>query len=225
MTAITASPTTTGLRLRNSTGLVITVVLHAGVAAVALFVITVADRPRPPAPPLVTEAIPAPHTAPAPVAPVTTDIPITVELAPPIVPTDDATPPDRKVGLPLEPPVVSGDGGGQPVDNDTRPLPPTGPTSPARFDPRYVRDLQPPYPLAALRLQEEGAVVVHVSIGADGRVVAARLAGSSGSPRLDAAAVAHALAHWRFTPALKDGVAVVTERDITIRFRLADAGR
>jgi TonB family protein len=55
-------------------------------------------------------------------------------------------------------------------------------------------------------------------------VLASTLAQSSGSPRLDAAALAHALARWRFTPALKDGVAVEEERDISVRFELSLAG-
>ena len=59
--------------------------------------------------------------------------------------------------------------------------------------------------------------------GTDGRVLAATLAQGSGSPRLDAAALAHALKRWRFTPALANGAAIEAERDITVTFRLADA--
>ncbi|KPF73688.1 hypothetical protein IP88_08455, partial [alpha proteobacterium AAP81b] len=82
---------------------------------------------------------------------------------------------------------------------------------------------QPAYPSAARRLGEEGAVVLDVTIGSDGGVLDVRLLTSSGSPRLDAAAIDHARARWHFTPALKDGAAIVSHRTLTVRFRLADA--
>jgi hypothetical protein len=40
--------------------------------------------------------------------------------------------------------------------------------------------------------------------------------------RLDAAAVDHALKHWRFTPALTDGIPIEATRTITVHFNLTD---
>ncbi len=206
---------------RSGTGLAITIGLHIGVAALALAGLGVIKAPRSAPPPIITKNIPDPVTAPpAPEVPKTIDLPVPVDVSPPII--DPTWYPNPTT----EPPVVVGtpDPGltGTPATID--PAPALGPTTSARFDKRYASATQPPYPPAARRLGEEGTVVVHVRIGRDGRVLASTLAQSSGSPRLDAAALAHALAHWRFTPALKDGVAVEEERDISVRFELSLAG-
>ena len=59
----------------------------------------------------------------------------------------------------------------------------------ARLDRRYLDRFQPEYPYGAKRRGEEGTVVVEVRIGPDGRVRDASVAESSGSRRLDQAAV------------------------------------
>jgi periplasmic protein TonB len=206
---------------RNGTGLAITIGLHIGVAALALAGLGVIKAPRTAPPPIITKNIPDPATAPPATAePRTIDLPVPVDVSPPII--DPTWYPNTTT----EPPLVVGtpDPGltGTPATID--PPPALGPTTGARFDKRYAGAAQPPYPPAARRMGEEGTVVVHVRIGRDGRVLASTLAQSSGSPRLDAAALAHALARWRFTPALRDGVAVEEERDISVRFELSLAG-
>ncbi len=206
-------------RLRNSTGLAVTIGLHAGVAAIVLLAVTVV-APYRPLPPIITTAIPdTPKPVPTPPTPVMRDLPVLVEVPLPVVTLD--SPPltdDRPLAPPQEPPVLGPD----PRAVTAEP-PVTGPTQTARFDKRHAASAQPPYPITARRLGEEGAVVVHVRIGRDGRVLAATLAQSSGSSRLDEAAIAHALKAWRFTPALNKGEAVEAVRDITVQFRLADA--
>ncbi len=202
-------------RLRDSTGLVVTIGLHAGLLAIGLLAVTV-SLPHPPAPPLITRPIPdTPKPPPLVAPPVTVDPVQGAQLSPPIWETD--VPPQTlgPIDSPLTEPKVIG-----PPETIVPPRV-VGPTVTAKLDKRA--DSQPPYPPSARRLGEEGAVVVHVRIGRDGRVLAASLAQSSGSPRLDAAAVAHALAHWRFSPALKDGEAIEATRDITVSFKLADA--
>lgn len=205
---------------RNGTGLAITVGVHAGVAALALAGLGVIKAPTITPKPIITHPIPDPVSAPPrPIEPTTTDLAITVDISEPLI---EQTAYPNPTG---EPPVDLGVS--KPVTGGTQtiaPPPPLGPTSGARFDKRYAGAAQPPYPPAARRLGEEGTVVVHVRIGRDGRVLQSTLAQSSGSPRLDAAALAHALARWRFTPALKDGVPVEEERDISVRFELSLAG-
>lgn len=206
---------------RSGTGLAITIGLHIGVAALALAGLGVIKAPKPPPSPIRIDNIPEPVTAP-PVLPE----PRTIEQ---LVPVDVSPPIIEQTEYPntsTEPPIVIGtpDPGTAGPPTTIAPPPILGPTTGARFDRRYAGAAQPPYPPAARRLGEEGTVVVHVRIGRDGRVLASTLAQSSGSPRLDAAALAHALARWRFTPALKDGAAVEEERDITVRFELSMAG-
>ena len=209
---------------RDRSGLLITVALHAGVAAIALLAVTTTTLTRPP-PPISTRPIPdTPKPVPEAAAPLTRElaIPIDVPLPEPII--DIAPDADtRPLITAPEPPVRPADPGTG-ADTGTRIAadpPPAGPTRIARLDPRFAA--LPPYPAAARRLGEEGLVIVHVRIGRDGRVLAATLARSSGYPRLDAAALAHALASWRFTPALAAGVAVEATRDIKVDFRLAGA--
>ncbi len=219
-------PTSFGPRLRDSSALAITISLHAAVAGLALLVVSNAVPQRLPRSPIITRPIPEPVTAP-PIAdtPTIDEQPIITTIAEPIIETDPAPPTDVPIGVASEPLVVSGSGSGTSGAGTSADPKPSGVTTIPRFDPRYIGNQQPPYPTASRRLGEEGVVIVHVTIGRDGRVVSATLARSSGSARLDEAAVAHALARWRFTPALSDGTPVVAERDISVRFRLADGGR
>lgn len=222
---ITTDRTTTDRRFsesgRSGTGLAITFGLHIGVAALALAGLGVIKAPKPPPPPIQIDNIPDPVKAtPLPAPPKPIEQPVQVDVSPPIIEQTDYPNPI------VEPPVVIGTPDPGTIGPATNVEPPAapGPTTGARFDKRYANAAQPPYPPAARRLGEEGTVVVHVRIGRDGRVLESTLAQSSGSPRLDAAALAHALARWRFTPALKDGVAVEEERDISVRFELSMAG-
>lgn len=57
----------------------------------------------------------------------------------------------------------------------------------------------PSYPPAAQRLGEEGTVEIAIDLRTDGEVVAVAVSRSSGSPRLDAAAL-DAARTWRFHP-------------------------
>lgn len=86
-------------------------------------------------------------------------------------------------------------------------------------DPRFARDLQPPYPPGLQRLEIEGSVIVRILIGADGRVL-----------RLEAVKVDNegfltatrewALRHWRFKPGTRDGVPQEAWLTKTVRFRI-----
>ena len=77
----------------------------------------------------------------------------------------------------------------------------------------------PDYPIEARRAREEGLVVVHAQVAADGSVSAVEVLTSSGHERLDAAALA-AVAGWHFEPARRGGAAVAQAVDVPIRFRL-----
>ncbi|HEX5009412.1 MAG TPA: TonB family protein, partial [Planctomycetota bacterium] len=80
-------------------------------------------------------------------------------------------------------------------------------------------NVAPEYPLAARQAGEEGLVVIHALVLADGSVADASVGESSGYERLDDAALA-AVRSWRFQPALHDGKPVAQAGDVPIRFRL-----
>ena len=71
---------------------------------------------------------------------------------------------------------------------------------PPRPDSRF-RNLPPAYPAEAMRRRQEGTVRLVVHVSADGTPVLVELAGSSGHPSLDKAAL-NAVRQWRFNPAM-----------------------
>lgn len=206
---------------RNPAGLAVTIALHAGIAAIGVFAVTTTLAPTPPPPMVITDHPDPVRPLPEPAPPRARDLVVQTTLAEPVF-TVEVTPPDTvQRDSPADEPLVLGAGDAGGGTTIVEPVAPAGSTVMARLDKRS--SAQPPYPAAARRMGEEGSVVVHVRIGRDGRVLAAVIGRSSGSPRLDAAAIAHALAHWRFSPALDAGVAVEAERDITVSFRLDQA--
>ena len=89
----------------------------------------------------------------------------------------------------------------------------------ASNDPRFARDLHPPYPPGLERLEIERSVTVGVQIGIDERVTAvARV--KADDPGFFAATRGWALKRWRFKPATRDGEAVVSWLTRTVQFRI-----
>jgi protein TonB len=84
-------------------------------------------------------------------------------------------------------------------------------------------DLQPPYPASEERAQRSGSVQIRVTIGANGRVIAADRV-SATSDAFYAATERQALRHWRFRPATVDGRPIEATRVMTVTFRIQDAG-
>ena len=88
-----------------------------------------------------------------------------------------------------------------------------------RFNPCHLTyRVEPAYPLVAQQQRIEGAVKIHLVIGADGTVRSMKLL--SGSPLLVPAAM-DAAKYWQYLPALLNGQPVETEQDIEIAFRLS----
>ncbi len=79
---------------------------------------------------------------------------------------------------------------------------------------------KPVYPLGSVLAEEQGLVVLHVEVGADGRASAATVAHSSGHARLDDAARRTVATLWRFVPATVDGQPVPGAAEVPITFRL-----
>jgi periplasmic protein TonB len=156
---------------------------------------------------VIEESAPAPEKFLPPVVPVysSTSVtpdpvidPIITEVAPP-PPSLDPLPPSVSTGevTKVPEPVIVG----------------------AAVDPRHPLS-QPPYPLASIRMSEEGALSLALLVGVDGRVREAKVAQSSGSERLDQAAVNEAKTHWHLRPATRGGVAFEQWLTLRVVFRL-----
>jgi protein TonB len=81
----------------------------------------------------------------------------------------------------------------------------------------------PPYPPVALRLGEEGTVRLHIALDNSGKIETVRVAKTSGSERLDNAAVSWVAKHWRYAPATRDGKPVASSVLADVRFDLQTA--
>jgi protein TonB len=105
----------------------------------------------------------------------------------------------------------------------TKPAPPPPKavvkTSP-EIDPKFRRRFQPDYPPTSRRLGEEGSVVLEVQVGPDGKVQNGKVKTSSGFPRLDEAALKHALRAWRFTPGTENGAPVTVWHSVRVTFKI-----
>lgn len=106
------------------------------------------------------------------------------------------------------------------------PKTPTEPTAPApapveppRFDMAYLRNPAPAYPAISRRMREEGRVLLRVLVSAAGAAEDVELRASSGSERLDRAAM-DAVRRWRFAPARRGVDAVAAWALVPIVFQL-----
>jgi len=92
------------------------------------------------------------------------------------------------------------------------------PTAPG-FDADYLSNPAPPYPAVSRRLREQGLVVLHVHVTAQGQPDKVQLHQGSGFARLDQAAL-DVVWHWRFTPARQGGKDVAGWVSVPLRFVL-----
>ena len=84
--------------------------------------------------------------------------------------------------------------------------------------PEKTRDVQPVYPPMALAARVQGIVIIEATLGADGRVINARVLRSV--PLLDNAAL-DAVRQWEFMPTLLNGVPVPVIMTVTVNFTLS----
>lgn len=105
------------------------------------------------------------------------------------------------------------------------PLVPTGvggqASSGALEVPSYYRNPPPAYPAAARRFKEEGVVLLHTEVDAQGKVSSVSLLKSCGFDDLDQSAL-DAVKNWQFKPAQIAGIAISSSVNIPVRFRLKD---
>ena len=150
-----------------------------------------------------------------------TERPVFVDTSPPIAPVND----NRVATGESEPrlPVVADPG---PRTIETLPVRQPDPPPPVRreaqLDPRYARDLQPPYPPPELRAERNGFVRIRLTIAPNGRVSAVERL-SATSDAFWRATEQQALNRWRFRPATVDGRPVQGSKVMTVNFRIQDA--
>lgn len=85
---------------------------------------------------------------------------------------------------------------------------------------QYVSAPPPPYPSAEQRRGIEGTVTLRILVDVDGKPLEVSVDASSGNRNLDRAASQHVLKHWRFKPAVRDGVTVQAYGLVPISFAL-----
>lgn len=85
---------------------------------------------------------------------------------------------------------------------------------------QYVTAPPPPYPSAEQRRGVEGTVTLRILVDVDGKPLEVSVDASSGNRNLDRAASQHVLKHWRFKPAVRDGVTVQAYGLVPITFAL-----
>ncbi len=95
------------------------------------------------------------------------------------------------------------------------PPPPADPQR--RSDCYLLYRVEPLYPREAKAHHIEGTVMIHLQIGADGRVQALR---ELSGPSLLVPAALEAAREWRFIPALFNGQPIAAEKDVSIVFQL-----
>jgi protein TonB len=83
----------------------------------------------------------------------------------------------------------------------------------------------PPYPVEARALAHQGTVLLQLTISPQGDVVAANVVSSSGYPELDQTAVSWVIAHWKYRPAIQNGVPVTSQTRAAVKFDLRQARR
>lgn len=135
-------------------------------------------------------------------------------------PTQLAAPTESPVPTPI---AVS------PAPTIQTPAPPPAPSvaapvvapSQPRFDADYLDNPKPVYPAISRRLSEQGRVVLRVRVEADGRAADVQLHTTSGSPRLDQAAL-DTVRRWKFVPAKRGQEAIAAWVLVPIAFTLKD---
>jgi protein TonB len=90
---------------------------------------------------------------------------------------------------------------------------------PPRYDMSYLNNPPPAYPNLSRRMKEQGRVILRVLVNASGAAEDVEVRASSGSVRLDRAAI-DAVRRWRFAPARRGAETVAAWALVPILFQL-----
>ena len=95
----------------------------------------------------------------------------------------------------------------------------TGDGTGETIGPQLLYSTTPAYPESARAADEEGTVMVGLTISVSGTVTSAWVENSSGNSTLDQAAV-NSVYSWRFAPAKQNGVAIEVQSRVPVSFTL-----
>ena len=95
----------------------------------------------------------------------------------------------------------------------------TAPAEAPRFDVAYLNNPAPSYPMLSRRMGEQGRVLLRVRVSAAGDPEDVEVSASSGSERLDRAAI-DAVRRWRFVPARLGAETVAGYAFVPVLFKL-----
>jgi len=193
------------------------------------------DPPKEAPPVPVPARTPAPAPAPRPTKPVPApvpDVPAPVDVVvqskpvatPPAVSAPVPPPADVAPQSPSPPAVAAGAEAAAAEAQVAIAQPTRAPVAraPERSEPPALIErsrVAPIYPRASRRAGEAGTVVLRLTVGVSGTVLATDVLSSSGFDRLDQAAQA-AVRQWRFSPGTRQGVPVELSIQVPIRFEL-----
>jgi protein TonB len=127
-------------------------------------------------------------------------------------PSTIAPPPQIVIAAPPPPPVV--------VPKAAPPPPSVPPTEPKEIAKTHTI---PPYPALSQRLGEQGTTRLKVALDATGKPTDVTVDNSSGSTRLDAAAVQWVKDNYRWEPATRDGKPVASTILVNLVWDLKNA--
>lgn len=172
------------------------------------------------------------------VVPQIMEIPMVVELLQPAAPKSEPKPlpvakpvVTRPQPAPKAPtPVIETTASSQPSPSaavaavaENKPAPSPAPVaeavSQARFDADYLRNPAPNYPPLSRRMGEQGKVILRVQVSPQGAAESVDVKTTSGSQRLDDAAV-NTVKNWKFVPARRGDTPVQSWVLVPIIFKL-----
>ena len=161
-------------------------------------------------PPLTGEFIETAQPIDEPLPPVSEPIFEQKEIYYPAPDVPQQTPPISDSGIIFKP---------APPVADAPPLASGSPPILERTNLQVTRRVDPVYPPAAIRGNQEGTVRLRLLVDERGRAREVQVAKSSGFDRLDEAAVS-AVRRWQFAPATQDSRAVSAWTEVSVVFRL-----
>jgi protein TonB len=83
----------------------------------------------------------------------------------------------------------------------------------------------PPYPPLANKMSHQGTVLLQIVVTAQGDVASATVTNTSGFEELDQAAIAWVVAHWKYKPAIQNGLPIPSQTSAAVKFDLKMARR
>ncbi len=188
--------------------------LHVVLVAMLLFAMPAVRERIVPAAPMFVEYREAPRASPPPELhplprPMLREPPAVTIPIPPV-----ALAPEVAVAAsPSQPATITGPMATAPTQVQAPPI------EPPRFDMAYLNNPPPAYPPLSRRLKEQGRVLLRVLVSAAGSAQEVEVRATSGSDRLDHAAI-EAVKRWRFSPARRGAETIAAWALVPITFQL-----